>query len=46
MALSLATVALLVFHTPVAALAFFGVVVVVFITTVFASTPANGGREV
>ncbi|UEM05174.1 hypothetical protein JL101_006985 [Skermanella rosea] len=46
LALSLATVALVVFHTPIAALAFFGVIVAVFIAAVFASTPNSGQREV
>jgi uncharacterized membrane-anchored protein YitT (DUF2179 family) len=43
--LVLATAALVVFHTPLAALAFFGVVVGLSVTTVFASTPSSGGRE-
>jgi hypothetical protein len=45
LALALATIALLVFHTPVAALAFFTVVVTLFVTAVFASTPSSGQRQ-
>lgn len=43
--LGLATLALVVFHTPFVALAFFAVVVGLFVATVFASTPASGQRE-
>ncbi len=43
--LGLATIALVVFHTPFVALAFFAVVIGLFVATVFASTPASGQRE-
>lgn len=43
--LVLATAALVVFHTPLMALAFFGIVVGLFVATVFASTSSSGGRE-
>jgi len=43
--LVLATVALVVSHTPIAALAFFTVIVALFVTTVFASTPRSRQRD-
>ncbi len=46
LSLALATAALVAFHTPMAALAFFGVIVAVFIANVFASTSNSGQREV
>jgi hypothetical protein len=45
LALAIAPLALMVFHTPIAALAFFAVIVGLFVTTVFASTPRSGQRE-
>ncbi|UEM22510.1 hypothetical protein JL100_007115 [Skermanella mucosa] len=46
LSLALATAALVVFHTPMAALALFGLIAAVFIATVFASTSSSGEREV
>jgi hypothetical protein len=45
LALAIAMLALMVLHTPIAALAFFAVIVGLFVTTVFASTPRSGQRE-
>jgi hypothetical protein len=44
-ALVLVTVALVVFHTPIEALAFFTVIVALLVTTVFASTPRSGQQD-